>query len=473
MVKQLRPARVSALPASPELADRPGSSFAAAETTAPGLLLVVVVFLLIPGTFQIAGSVLSPYRVLLLALFPFLVRRWVADTDGRPGIVDLLVLGCCFWLGLGLTANHGLSSIPRATIMSVELFGGYLVGRTLIRNKTDHETYFRYLTIAFLLMMPFAVLEMLTDLNVLRMIADLVLDVPRRQSNLGQRFGLFRAQGPLEHPILFGMVASMGVANVFYIYRKSLQGQLRAMLFAFMTFTTLSTGPLLSVFCQLCLIAWDRALAFLRFRWLLLAYLVLLGILAIRIGAEFEIRDFIVNRLSYSQGSAQGRLINLDYGLMEVRRHPVFGIGLNDWTRPWWRADESTFDNFWLGFAMRYGLPTFGFLALAWGLSFARVAMQKTLSPEEADYRRGYLITLTGLTVVLGTVYIWNATFVFVMIYIGAGGWFYLQPKEADSRALEVRSRRATQARAFGVVPAAPGRTATGEGSGQSGRVPA
>jgi hypothetical protein len=74
---------------------------------------------------------------------------------------------------------------------------------------------------------------------------------------------------------------------------------------------------------------------------------------------------------------------------------------------------------------------------------------------------------------VLGTVYIWNATLVFVMIYIGAGGWFYLQPKEADSRALEVRSRRATQARAFGVVPAAPGRTATGEGSGQSGRVPA
>ena len=52
---------------------------------------------------------------------------------------------------------------------------------------------------------------------------------------------------------------------------------------------------------------------------------------------------------------------------------------------------------------MRYGLPTFGFLALAWGLSFARVAMQKTLSPEETDYRRGYLMTLTGLTIVLGT----------------------------------------------------------------------
>jgi hypothetical protein len=397
MVKQLRPVRVSALPMSPEPTDRPGASLAAVEATAPGLLLLVIVVLLIPGTFQIAGSVLSPYRVLLLALSPFLVRRWIADTGGRPGTVDLLILACCLWLGLGLIVNHGLSSIPRATIMCVELFGGYLVGRTLIRNRIDHKNYFRYLTAVFAFILPFAVLEMLTNFNVLRTVADVVLDVPRRQGNLGQRFGLFRAQGPLEHPILFGMVASMGVANVFYIYRKSLQGTVRAMLFAFMTFTTLSTGPLLSVFFQLCLMAWDRALAFVRFRWVLLAYLVLLALLAIRIGAEFEIRDFIVNRLSYSQGSAEGRLVNFDYGMMEVRRHPVFGIGLNDWTRPWWRANEPTFDNFWLGFAMRYGLPTFGFLALAWGLSFARVAMQKTLSPEETDYRRGYLMTLHRL----------------------------------------------------------------------------
>jgi len=274
------------------------------------------------------------------------------------------------------------------------------------------------------------------------------------------------------------MVASMGVANVFYIYRRSLQGAARALLFAFMTFTTLSTGPLLAVFCQLCLMAWDRALAFLRFRWLLLAYLVLLGVLAIRIGADFQIREFVVHDLSYSQGSAESRLVNFDYGMMEVRRHPVFGIGLNDWTRPWWRADEPTFDNFWLGQAMRYGLPTFGFLALAWGIGFARIAMQKTLSPEEADYRRGYLITLTGLTIVLGTVNIWNATSVFVMIYIGAGGWFYLQPREGDNRDAEVRSRRAAQARAFDSVPPVPVPGGGGGGrtmrdmSLQSGRVP-
>jgi hypothetical protein len=483
MVKQLRLVRVSALSEPPgdldavlsERADiQVTQGSASAKATAPGLLLLVVVFLLIPGTFQIAGSVLSPYRVLLLGMFPFLVRRWVADTDGHPATVDLLMLAGCLWLGLALLVNHGLGAIPRATIMVVEMFGGYLVGRTLIRNRIDHKTYFHFLTLAFLVLLPFVVLEALTLINIPAKIAGLVLTIPPRTTWLGYRLGIHRAEGTFEHPILLGMVASMGVANVAYIWRDHLiQAVSRTLLFAGTVFLTVSTGPLLSVALQLSLMAWDRVLAFLRFRWLLLTYLALLGLLLLRIGVEFEIREIIVDHLSMSPASAQGRLVNFDYGLMEVRQHPVFGIGLNDWTRPWWRAGESTFDNFWLGFAMRYGLPTFGFLALAWGLSFARIAMQKTLSPEEADYRRGYLMTLMGLTIVLGTVYIWSATFVFVMIYIGAGGWFYLQPKEVDTRAIEVRNRRAAQARAFGRHGAEGGGSAMRDRSRQSGRVSA
>ena len=249
-----------------------------AAATAPGLLLLVVAVLLIPGTFQVAGSVLSPYRVLLLAMFPFLVRRWVTDTGGRPATTDILMLASCLWLGLSLVANHGLGTIPRATIVFVEMFGGYLVGRTLIRNRIDHKNYFRFLTLAFLVLLPFVVLEALTLVNIPRKIAELVLTLPPRTTWLGYRLGIHRAQGTLEHPILFGLVASMGVANVAYIWRDSLREAVpRTLLFVGMVFMTVSTGPLLSVFIQLSLMAWDRALAFLRFRWLLLAYLVLLG----------------------------------------------------------------------------------------------------------------------------------------------------------------------------------------------------
>ena len=411
---------------------------------------------MLPGTFTLAGSVLSPYRVLLIALFPFLVRRWLADCGGRPAAVDLLVFASFLWMVLAIAVNNGMAGIPRATVFFVELTGGYLIGRTLIRNRIDHKNYFRYLTIVFAVLAPFAVLEMLTGFNLLRTIAEYVFTVPPRQGNLDHRLGMTRAMGTLEHPIIWGLIASMCVANVFYIYRERLSAALgRTGFFVFMTFTSLSTGPLLSVACQLGLIAWDRALAFLRFRWLLLVYLVLFGVLLLRVGGEFQLREVIVNDVSYAPASAEVRLIVWDYGLMEVKQHPVFGIGLNDWTRPWWRGEQVGFENFWLGQAMRFGLPSFLFLALAWGISFARIAMQKTLSPEEADYRRGYLIALTGLTIVLFTISPWNSSNVLLMIYVGAGGWFYLQPQEAETRDAEARRRRAAQARAFGVVPLA------------------
>lgn len=499
MVKQLQPARASALPASPGSAVPPGSGsipgpaagsgtgpaagsgstsgLAAVTATAPGLLMLVVGFLLIPGTFQIAGSVLSPYRVLLLGLFPFLLRRWLVDTAGRPSTVDLLIFASAFWMGLSLIANHGLSTFPRATIVFIEMFGGYLIGRTLIRNRIDHRNYFQYLTAALVILLPFLLLEAATLINIPARLADLVLTVPVRTTHLGYRLGIHRVQGTLEHPILFGLVASLGVANAAYIWRRSLyQAALRTLLFAGTVFLTVSSGPLLAVAIQFFLIAWDRGLAFLRFRWLLLAYLVLLGLFAVKLGEQFHVRDFIVAHLSYSQSSAEGRFVVFDYGMMEVKRHPLFGIGLNDWTRPWWRENEPTFDNFWLGYAMRYGVPAFAFLVLGWAFGFLRIAMQKTLTAEEGDYRKGYLITLTGLTIVLGTVNMWSATLVFVMIYIGAGGWFYLQPRAAAAGDEAARERRAAQARAFGGVAPALAATAgvaaaaSAAGAGRSGR---
>ena len=45
--------------------------------TAPRLLLVMMVALLLPGNFTVAGAQLSPNRMLLLVLFPYLAWRWL------------------------------------------------------------------------------------------------------------------------------------------------------------------------------------------------------------------------------------------------------------------------------------------------------------------------------------------------------------------------------------------------------------
>jgi hypothetical protein len=287
------------------------------------------------------------------------------------------------------------------------------------------------------------------------------------------RLGMVRAQTIFEHPILYGLVGSMGVANMLYIYRdKFLRSVQLAAFFVFVVFTSISSGPMLSVGLQLAMVAWDRFVWFLRWRWFVLAGLVLLGLAVARAAAQFQLLDFVIQNLMFNPQTAEPRLIILEYGTAEVLRHPVFGIGLNEWVRPWYK--KASFDNYWLGLAMRYGIPTFLFMVAALAVSFSRIAMQSTLTSREANYRTGYLITLAGLTITLGTVYIWGATSVFIGIYLGAGALFYMRDPAEDRSTEAVRARRADQARAFASGPRPP--TATpfpaSPATGQDGHAP-
>ena len=388
--------------------------------TAPWLVLAIIVCLLIPGNFSVAGTQMSPNRTILLLIFPFLGWRWLRGDAGGPNVVDVLMLLSTAWLGLALTVNHGLGTLPRSTILCVEIFGGYLVGRMLIRNTADYRRFFVLLTLGFACLLPFAVVELLTGKNLVRALFEPIFNIPPRQGNLGQRLGMTRSQTVFEHPILFGLVASMAVANVLYIWRdKFVRSVQLAAFFVFMVFTTISSGPMLSVLLQLAMTLWDRMGWFLRGKWFWLAGAAALALVVLYFAAEFHILDFIIQNLMFNPQTADGRLVILEYGSAEIVRHPVFGIGLNEWVRPWYKAPSV--DNFWLNYAMRFGLPSLVLLVAALAISCSRIAMQSTLTRRERDYRTGYLITLAGITITLGAIYIWSATSVFVWIYIGAG----------------------------------------------------
>ena len=172
----------------------------------------------------------------------------------------------------------------------------------------------------------------------------------------------------------------------------------------------------------------------------------------------------MLEHLTFNKDSADGRLIVFDYGMMEVMKHPVFGIGLNDWTRPWYRAGKSSFDNFWLLEAMRYGFRPSRFLVARLGRQRAahRHAAHALpggagLPPRLPDHPRRPHLTL-------GTVYIWNATSVFVWIYIGAGAWFYMRGRRRARCATKRRSGRGGRAQARPGGPSHP-RTPPGGGA--------
>ena len=140
----------------------------------------------------------------------------------------------------------------------------------------------------------------------------------------------------------------------------------------------------------------------------------------------------LISYLTFNPGNAYMRLLIWDFGSAEVLRHPLFGIGLNNWTRPIWMA--ASVDNFWLNTAMRYGLP--GVLLLVAGIVANLTQIMRADLPDSLKpVRLGHVITMAGTLMVLWTVHIWGSTAVLVLFYFGSGVWLFTGTAEAGAAA--------------------------------------
>jgi hypothetical protein len=435
-------------------------------------LLVVLFFLslMIPIEPRIGPIRMTPYNALQILLFVPLLLRFRNDPSNRIAAIDVFMLLHVLWMAVAVYYHHGTSRAVYMVNSTVTVFGGYLIGRVMIRNAEDYRRFFTYFFWALLIFLPFAVFELLTRQMLLSEIFAKVVPVHPRAGQ-PPRLGLNRVQGFTEHSIIFGLYCSLAVANFFYIWRDDAVKRLtRTGMAVWMTLMSLSSGPLIGLGLQLLLIAWDRSLRIFAYRWWVLGIMSAMAVAFIELGVEGGLVGLVIDNLTFDPRTGYGRTdIIFHYGSLEVLRHPIFGIGFNDWVRPWWK--KSSVDNFWLLTAMRFGLPALLLLVVGLAVHAARIIGRKRISEEAASYRRGYLVAWVGLVFVLSTVAIWGSVAVMVMAYVGAGAWFYTgdagtppEPaprRRGDARAASAAARR-RQGAAPGVVGAPPGATAAG-----------
>jgi hypothetical protein len=260
------------------------------------LLAGFFVTVAIPGSFSVAGFSLNPSRVFLLLAFVPLFLYWFRGRAWRITAGDVGILLYCFWIWVALLAVHGPSRVPSAGIQFLEMFGGYLVGRMLVRSAEDYRTFVRYLfwTMAFLF--PFAVTEFLTGWSPLRAISEAFLTVEERANNTWKlRLGFAeRVQGPFAHAILFGLFCSLGVANFFFVFREALVKRVARVGMALaMIFMSLSSAPFLAAGLQLVMMGWDRLFAFMRARWVVIVAFGIAVVAALEVFAEGGVLGFV------------------------------------------------------------------------------------------------------------------------------------------------------------------------------------
>jgi hypothetical protein len=411
-------------PGQPQVWRSESRTNAAGRAATSAFVPLFILSLALPIIFYAGPLRLSPYRVLLLALFLPCLMAWLAGQFGRVRLPDVLILMTCLWGMLALTINHGLEiAWQPAGILLIETFGAYLLARSLIRNEHGFRTMVGVLFWSICILVPFAVIESLTGRAIFVEVLQTVAAVTT-QGETDMRYGFHRAQVVFEHPILYGVFCASGIGLTYYVTgpaRSALGRLLWTAPVALAAMLSLSAGAAASIVSQVGLTGWDYVTRNVRHRWRLLGLLALVAYAVVDLLSNRTPFHIFVTYLTFSVETGYHRILIWNWGITEVMRQPLLGIGLGDWERPEWMS--ASMDNFWLVIAVRHGAPTF--LMLAGAVAIIMRALGKARFDDESlrACRAGLLMTLAGLIIAGCTVHYWNALYVWFMFLLGSGVW--------------------------------------------------
>lgn len=393
----------------------------AAEQIASWILPLYFVVTLIPMSITIASLRLTPLRVMLLILFVPFVVRLLSGAAGRIKATDILMVAHASWIALALMVVHGPQKIPFAGITMVELVGGFFMGRILIRNANDYRRMIWLMVGAMAFLLPFALIELFTGKMIIPQIIDTVFESHSRGVSAVGRMGLERVYAVFEHPILFGMFCSLAIANLMNLSKDAGLVRWIALIMAiFLTFTSLSSAPLLACALQGVMLAWDKIT---HGAWKTFVVLGIIGYVGVDLLSNRTPITILIETMTFDAATGWTRIAIFDYGIENAKAHPIFGIGFNDWVRPDWLT--GSVDNFWLLNTMRFGFVGAGFIVFAFVFHILAIIRAPISNPDVRRLRVGYTIALCATCFTMLTVHVWGAVGVFVMFYLGAGGWFY------------------------------------------------
>lgn len=429
------PAEVSKRQSGPRPGQGAHPPFLSSLALTPWPIGLFLLMLLLPNEagFRVGELQLFPYRLFLLISIVPCCLRLVSRRAGKVQAADILLVGFSIWMFVALAYHYGPErALESSGILVVESFGGYLLARCFIRDARSFRGFFASLTVVVIALAVFTIPESLTGKHILRDTGRMLFGGGGLGARMDPRFGLERSFGPFEHPILYGVFCASALGSSFYIFsygdRLSSGRLVRSVLVIVSTFMSVSSGAMAAVTSQMIPMVWDRVTRRMNYRW---------SILAAMLGGTYVFLEMVSNRgamkvalsyLTFSEATAYNRMIIWEYGTAEVRRHPVFGIGFEEWERPVWMF-SSSMDNFWLVNAVQFGLPAA--LGLVGAVSFLmfKAGSIKTSDERLGRYRKGWLTTMVGLCVAGGTVHFWGTLYAFFFLILGSGAWL-LNPRE-------------------------------------------
>lgn len=326
------------------------------------LAMLFVLSIFIPVEFYVLlGSLrIEFYRVVLglVLIYAFFNLRKVLK---QADLIDILLFFFVILASASLIVNHGLQKgIESSGILIIEILGAFYLARLFI---TTPKNYFQiniwFVTIlAFLLV--FSLYEAFAKHRILHDIARGITGHDSLDKSLYSHYyirrGIMRATNLFSHPILYGTIGAMFFPFIILLtlYKFKVKNGLRSVAVFLGMASTLSSAPLLSVAFQGMTAVLTRFWAGGKRFWFGMAFMSVSVIILINAISNRGFVKLLVSNMTFNPNTGYYRLLQWKYTMDDIAYNPLFGIGLNDWTRP--QNLGSSIDSFWLLMTLQHGI---------------------------------------------------------------------------------------------------------------------
>lgn len=326
------------------------------------LAILFVVSIFIPVEFHLlAGTLrLEAYRIVLaLALIYAFIN--IREVLKKADIIDILLFFFVILASASLIYNHGLQKgVESAGILIIEILGAFYLARLFITTPKSYYQINSWFVMILAVLVLFSLYEAFAKHRILHEWAKNITGNNALDYRLYTyhyiRMGILRTTNLFSHPILYGTIGAIFFPFIVLLaaYKFKIGNVIKAIAVFVGMMSTLSSAPLLSVAFQGMTAVLARFWSGGKRFWFGFSFIALSGMILINAISNRGFFAILISYLTFNPSTGYWRMLQWKYTMDDISNHPLFGIGLHDWTRPSWM--NNSIDSFWLLMTLQHGM---------------------------------------------------------------------------------------------------------------------
>lgn len=433
-------------------------------------LKILLLSFLVPSefNFSIGELILSPYRVVLLSLAPYLLFKLLTRAQHINWCTtDLVAFTVCMWPTISFGLNTGIgAAIESGGIQTLELIVPYFLVRLKVYSHEKRvelaKTLFFMTAVLFMLGLP----ESILGKHFTHEIAGAITGTPY-SGQVEKRLGIWRAMGPTDHAIIFGTLCAVTLSLAYVRAQFQRTRWLNVGLSAGGAILSASSAPILAIVAQISMLVWAQLMRGNRYRWWLLLGVVLAIYITVDVVSNRDPIRVMFSYLLLNPTTGYARYYMWIYSFEVVGQSTwglLFGYGydLNIFqvldNYYWQNLLENTVDSFWLVFMLRFGMIGLALFALLVILCL-RHSLRYVFSSRKKQKRmfmQGWFIGTFAMTLIATTVHFWGFMTCIYMIFLAVcigGNRSTVRQKSKSDVAISNRAHKAQKIQPGSISP--------------------